>query len=46
MFIHGDEQQKERDWVLGELKTGNIAVLVSTDVVARGLDVYDVKFVI
>merc|ERR1719480_574542 len=46
MCIHGDKQQKERDWVLGEFKTGNTSILVATDVAARGLDVDDVKFVI
>merc|ERR1719433_743572 len=46
MCIHGDKQQKERDWVLSEFKTGSTAILVATDVAARGLDVDDVKFVI
>ena len=46
MCIHGDKQQKERDWVFGEFKTGSTAILVATDVAAKGLDVDDVKFVI
>merc|ERR1719227_76976 len=46
MCIHGDKQQKERDWVLGEFKNGSTSILVATDVAARGLDVEDVKFVI
>ena len=46
MCIHGDKKQKERDWVLGEFKTGSTAILVATDVAARGLDADDVKFVI
>ena len=46
MCIHGDKQQKERDWVLGEFKSGATTILVATDVAARGLDVDDVKFVI
>ncbi|QQP38305.1 Putative ATPdependent RNA helicase DDX5like, partial [Caligus rogercresseyi] len=46
MCIHGDKQQKERDWVLGEFKHGSTTILVATDVAARGLDVDDVKFVI
>ena len=46
MCIHGDKQQKERDWLLGEFKTGSTAILVATEVAARGLDVDDVKFVI
>merc|ERR1719319_1705873 len=46
MCIHGDKQQKERDWVLNEFKSGSTSILVATDVAARGLDVDDVKFVI
>ena len=46
MCIHGDKQQSERDWVLGEFKSGATTILVATDVAARGLDVDDVKFVI
>ena len=32
MCIHGDKQQKERDWVLNEFKHGNTTILVATDV--------------
>merc|ERR1719222_739111 len=46
MCIHGDKQQKERDWVLSEFRRGSTSILVATDVAARGLDVDDVKFVI
>lgn len=44
--IHGDKSQSERDFVLESFRNGRIAILVSTDVSARGLDVEDVKFVI
>lgn len=46
MCIHGDKKQEERDWVLGEFRSGKAQVLVATDVAARGLDVDDVKFVV
>merc|ERR1739841_268134 len=46
MCIHGDKQQREREWVLGEFKSGGTTILVATDVAARGLDVDGVKFVI
>lgn len=46
MCIHGDKQQREREWVLGEFKNGGTTILVATDVAARGLHVDDVKFVI
>lgn len=44
--IHGDKSQSERDYVLESFRNGRIAVLVATDVAARGLDVEDVKNVI
>nr|XP_018916161.1 PREDICTED: DEAD-box ATP-dependent RNA helicase 20-like [Bemisia tabaci] len=44
--IHGDKSQQERDFVLNEFRSGKAAVLVATDVAARGLDVEDVKYVI
>lgn len=37
MCIHGDKKQEERDWVLGEFKSGKTSILVATDVAARGL---------
>ena len=46
LCIHGDKQQRERNWVLGEFTNGSINILVATNVVARSLDVDDVKFVI
>lgn len=44
--IHGDKSQQERDWVLKDFRNGRSAILVATDVAARGLDVDDVKYVI
>lgn len=44
--IHGDKSQSERDFVLESFRSGRIAILVATDVAARGLDVEDVKYVI
>ncbi|XP_051167670.1 uncharacterized protein LOC127285609 isoform X2 [Leptopilina boulardi] len=46
LSIHGDKNQQERDHVLHEFRTGRAAILVATDVAARGLDVDDVKYVI
>lgn len=37
MCIHGDKRQEERDWVLGEFRSGKTQVLIATDVAARGL---------
>ncbi|XP_017890436.1 ATP-dependent RNA helicase p62-like isoform X2 [Ceratina calcarata] len=44
--IHGDKSQLERDYVLAEFRKNRDAILVATDVAARGLDVDDVKYVI
>ena len=46
LSIHGDKEQRERDWVLNEFRSGRNPILVATDVAARGLDVKDVKAVI
>ncbi|XP_041986216.1 ATP-dependent RNA helicase dbp2-like isoform X2 [Aricia agestis] len=46
LAIHGDKSQPERDAVLTEFRNGSTAILIATDVAARGLDVEDVKFVV
>ncbi|ESP03796.1 hypothetical protein LOTGIDRAFT_110000 [Lottia gigantea] len=46
LAIHGDKSQQERDWVLGEFRSGKTPVMIATDVASRGLDVDDIKFVI
>ena len=43
--LHGDHSQAERNKIMGEFKAGNIAVLVATDVAARGIDVSEVDAV-
>ncbi|GAB2259125.1 hypothetical protein Droror1_Dr00027265 [Drosera rotundifolia] len=44
--IHGDKSQSDRDYVLGQFRSGRSPVLVATDVAARGLDVKDIRVVI
>ena len=44
--IHGDLSQKVREKVLSTFRTGQLRVLVATDVAARGLDIDDVDAVI
>ncbi|XP_019096908.1 PREDICTED: DEAD-box ATP-dependent RNA helicase 40 [Camelina sativa] len=46
VVIHGDKSQGERDWVLGQFRTGKSCVLIATDVAARGLDIKDIRVVI
>ncbi len=40
LSIHGDKQQRERDWVLHEFRTGKSPIMVATDVAARGIGKY------
>ena len=44
--IHGDLSQKVREKVLSAYRSGELRVLVATDVAARGLDIDDVDAVI
>merc|ERR1711964_460543 len=46
MTIHGDKQQRERDWCLSEFRNGSCLILIATDVASRGLDVKGIKYVI
>lgn len=43
--IHGNKSQGQRDRAIREFKSGQVRVLVATDVAARGLDIPDVKHV-
>ena len=44
--IHGDLKQMERDAVMKDFRNGVTRVLVTTDLLARGIDVYQVSLVI
>ncbi len=44
--VHGDKSQGARDRGLEEFKTGQVRVLVATDVAARGLDIQQLQYVI
>ena len=44
--MHSDLTQAERDEVLYKFKAGHIDVLVATDIVARGIDIDDIRMVI
>jgi ATP-dependent RNA helicase RhlE len=46
LTIHGDKEQKDRIDVLNRFKTGDVKVLIATDVSARGIDIPDVDYVI
>jgi len=44
--LHGDLSQAQRDAVMQKFRSGNLRLLVATDVAARGLDVDDLTHVI
>ena len=44
--IHGDKAQNARQRALSNFKTGKLAVLVATDIAARGIDIDDLTHVI
>merc|ERR1712203_1315326 len=44
--MHGDMEQKERDVIMREFRTGSSRVLITTDLLARGIDVQQVSLVI
>ncbi len=44
--IHGDMYQRKRNRVMDKFRTGQLSVLVASDLAARGLDVDDISHVI
>jgi ATP-dependent RNA helicase RhlE len=44
--IHGNKSQNARERALAQFKSGNVRVLVATDIAARGIDIDDITHVI
>ena len=44
--IHGEKDQKDRTDVMDRFKSGEMNILIATDVSARGIDIADVNYVI
>ncbi|XP_077444430.1 eukaryotic initiation factor 4A-I-like [Stigmatopora argus] len=44
--MHGEMDQKERDLIMREFRSGSSRVLITTDLLARGIDVQQVSLVI
>ena len=44
--IHGNRSQNQRERALASFRSGEVDVLVATDVLARGIDIADVAYVV
>ncbi len=44
--LHGDVKQTGRERIMKRMRNGEFQILVATDVVARGIDIQDVEFVL
>lgn len=44
--MHADMDQRERDTIMREFRSGSSRVLITTDLLARGIDVQQVSLVI
>lgn len=44
--IHSDKLQKEREVTMRNFRSGNLKVLIATDVSARGIDIPNVEYVV
>ena len=44
--MHGDMYQKERELIMKEFRSGSTRVLVTTDLLSRGIDVFTVALII
>jgi len=45
-FIHGDMEQTERNKIMADFRAGTYRILISTDIISRGIDVQQVSLVI
>uniref|UniRef100_A0AC34RT66 ATP-dependent RNA helicase n=1 Tax=Panagrolaimus sp. JU765 TaxID=591449 RepID=A0AC34RT66_9BILA len=45
-YMHGEMEQSERDLIMREFRSGSSRVLITTDLLARGIDVQQVSVVI
>lgn len=46
LTIHGDKDQKDRNSVMTQFKSGAVKMLIATDVSARGIDIPNVGYVV
>jgi ATP-dependent RNA helicase DDX43 len=43
--IHGDREQSDREQALADLRSGEVKILIATDVASRGIDIQDITYV-
>lgn len=44
--IHGNREQSDREQALADIKSGEVRILIATDVASRGIDVPDITYVV
>jgi superfamily II DNA/RNA helicase len=44
--LHGDMMQKEREEIMAEFRSGRTRILITTDILSRGIDIQQVSLVI
>ncbi len=44
--MHSDLEQSQREFIMHEFKSGRVNILVATDIVARGIDIDDIRSII
>lgn len=44
--LHGDREQADREQALEDIKSGDVRILIATDVASRGLDIEDITHVV
>ena len=44
--IHGDRAQEDREQALEDLRSGEVRILIATDVASRGIDINDISHVV
>jgi translation initiation factor 4A len=46
IYLHGEMSQQERDKIMHEFRSGTTRILITTDLLARGIDIQQVSLVI
>lgn len=44
--MHGDRHQEDREQALADIKSGQVRLIIATDVASRGLDIDDITYIL